>query len=553
MSTEQDALVAAGKSALEAGDWSGARASFRAALDLGEVADALMGLADAQWWLGETRDAIAHRERAFAAFLRARDPAQAAIAAIGLCLDYRQQIGNAAASAGWVARLTRLVEESQLGTMRGWLLVIKALDSEDPVAAEGWARQAHEFARASGDLDLELCAASQVGSSLLVMGRVTEGLTWLDESMAGSLGEGAASPDTVVWTSCNMIVSCTRSAEFERVVQWIHAADAFTRRYGCPYLYSECRTHYGGVLFATGKWPEAERELRVAIELSRDAIPVHHRQALATLAELRLAQGRVEEAERLMAGFEDHEATAPVWARIHLLRGKPALAAATVRRRLASVGEDRLESALLLESLGDAAIDQGDHGAAVTRGRQLTELGETSGCLAAAARGRRLWGRALAAGGQVGQARAHLEAALSEFVRLGMPWEVARTRLLCARAAATGDPEVAIAESRLALAAFEALGASGDADAAAAFLRELGIKAARVGPRGPEALTRREREVLSLLAEGLSNPEIAERLFLSRKTVEHHVASVLAKLGVRSRALAAAEAVRRLRPESAAK
>lgn len=271
--------------------------------------------------------------------------------------------------------------------MRGWLLVIKALDSEEPEAAEGWARQAHQFARASGDLDLELCAASQVGASLVRLGRVTEGLTWLDESMAGSLGEGGASPGTVVWTSCNMIVSCTRSAQFERVVQWVHAADSFTQRYGCPYLYSECRTHYGGVLFATGKWAQAERELRVALELSRDAIPVHHRQALATLSELRLAQGRIEEAERLVSGLDDHEAAAPVWARTHLLRGKPALAAATARRRLATVGEDRLESALLLESLGEAEIDQGDHRAAAKRGRKLAKLGETSGYRFAAPRG----------------------------------------------------------------------------------------------------------------------------------------------------------------------
>jgi hypothetical protein len=47
--------------------------------------------------------------------------------------------------------------------MRGWLLVIKASDSDDPVAGEAWARQAHEFARTAGDLDLEFCAASQVG------------------------------------------------------------------------------------------------------------------------------------------------------------------------------------------------------------------------------------------------------------------------------------------------------------------------------------------------------------------------------------------------------
>ncbi len=553
MPTELDGLVAAGQNALEAGDWSAARGSFRAALDLEETGEALLGFADALWWLGQTREAIAYRERAFAAFLRQTDPLQAAMAALWLCIDYRKQIGNTAASAGWIARFARLVEEFELEPLRGWLLVIKAFDSDDPSADEDWARQAHELARASGDLDLELCAASQVGAALVRQGRIPEGVTWLDESMAGSLsGEGAAL-DTVVWTSCNMIVSCIRGAEFERAVQWIRAADIFTRRYGCPYLFSECRTDYGGVLVAMGDWHQAERELQTAIELSRDAIPVHHRRALATLAELRVAQGRVEEAERLVAELEDSEAATPVWARIHLLRGRPASAAATIHRRLAQIGEERLESALLLELLGEAEIEQGEHQPAAERGHRLAELGESSGCRIAAARGRRLWGRALAAGGQAERAGAHLDAALTAFVRLEMPMEVARTRVLCARMLARHAPEVAIAEVRLALAAFEDLGAGGDADAAAAFLRQLGVKAARAGPRGVGPLTKREREVLSLLAEGLSNQEVAARLYLSRKTVEHHVAHVLAKLGVRTRAEAAAEAVRRRGQDRAAK
>ncbi len=512
-----------------------------------------MGFGDALWWLGETRKAITYRERAFTAFLRQSDPEGAAVAALWCGVDYRKQIGNTSASAGWVARLERVVEEFELDSMRGWLLVIKAFDSDDPVRGETWAREAHKLARTSTDMDLEFCAASQVGASLIRQGRVAEGVTWLDESMTGSLaGEGAA-PDTVVWTSCNMIVSCTQCAEFERVVQWLRAADAFTQRYGCPFLFTECRTYYGGVLVAMGDWREAEKELQTALELSRDAIPAHHRQALATLAELRVAQGRVEEAERLMTGLEDHATAAPVWARIHLARGEPALAAATVRRRLALIGEERLESALLLELLGEAEIMQGEHESAAERGCRLADLGESSGCRVAVARGRRLWGRALAAGRLEGRAGAHLDAALSEFVRLEMPFEAARTRLLCARVLTEQEPRVAAAEAKLALAAFEDLGAGNDADSAAALLRRLGVKAARSGPRGDGALTKREEEVLSLLVEGLSNPEIAGRLYLSRKTVEHHVAHVLAKLGVRSRGEAAAEARRRLRPESTAK
>jgi DNA-binding NarL/FixJ family response regulator len=139
---------------------------------------------------------------------------------------------------------------------------------------------------------------------------------------------------------------------------------------------------------------------------------------------------------------------------------------------------------------------------------------------------------------------AHLERALAGFVRLAMPFEAARTRTRLAAAIAAEDRAAAIAEARAALDAFAALGAAGDADAAAALLRSLGAPAPHGGPRDAGILTKREREVLALLGEGLSNRELAERLYLTRKTVEHHVHNVLFKLDLRSRAEAAAFAVR---------
>jgi DNA-binding NarL/FixJ family response regulator len=507
-------------------------------------AEIFAGLAEALWWLGEIRESLDCWERAYSGFRQRPDPAQAALVAIQLGLLYDANLGNHAAAAGWVARAARLVDEHALEPLRGWVLIAQTADSADPGEHEALARQAHELGRASGDRDLELCALTQIGVALVAAGRIAEGMAFHDEAMAGALaGEGQL--DTVVFAACQMMTSYSRCAQYQRMAQWIRAADRFVERYGCPYLNASCRTHYGEVLFATGEWARAEEELRAALRLSENSLPAVQVEALARLAELRLAQGRVEEAERLIAGFEDHEASAPVSARIHLVRGKFALASATARRWLGVIGEERLESALLLELLGEAEIGQGHVEAAAERGRKLADLGSSRDCRVMLARGERLRGRALAAASD-SAAKEHLDAALREFVQLEMPFEASRTRLLLAQALRERDPEVAEAEARAALAAFENLGALPDAGATTTVLREIETSNRERTGEMPDlaGLTGREVEVLRLVAQGLSDKEIAARLVLSRHTVHRHVHSILTKLGLQSRAAAAAYAAR---------
>jgi len=502
-----ESQVGAGFQAMATGDWGSARDAFSAVLEVAEVPEALFGLANALFWLGDLAGTITNCEKAYAGFRRRGDPMFAAGAALSLVGYNKGYLGNTAAARGWLSRAARIVR-NEVPQLRGELLGATAYVTDDPVQSEALARQAAEIGRANGNSDLELMAMHAVGQALVQQGRTEEGMSLLDEAMAGVIGGEGRDPLTVAQMSCMTMVVCGSCFDLERATQWVQALQGFINRYGCPFLYAECRTYYGRVLFENGDWAAAEALLTDAISMSEGVFQAPHAFAAGTLAELRLAQGRVEDAARLLRGVEGRQEAAAAVASVRLQQGEPSAAATVLRRRLAATGPDRLDAAAVIELLGETEIALGDSGA-------------------------------------------HLETALAAFVDAGIPYRAAQTRLLLAQVLAPSDREVAGAEARTALSVFEDLGAGRDADAAAALMRELGVKSARTGPKNVGRLTRREQEVLALLGEGLSNPEIAGRLFLSRKTVEHHVARILSKLGLRGRAEAAALVARGAGDESA--
>jgi DNA-binding CsgD family transcriptional regulator len=536
------AQVGAGFQAMATGDWRGARDAFSAVLAVADVPEALFGLASALFWLGDLAGTIANCEKAYAGFRRRGDQMFAAGAALALVGYNKGYLGNTAAARGWLSRAARIIE-NDAPELRGELLGATAYVTEDPVESEALARQAAEIGRANGHSDLELMAMHAVGQALVQQGRTEEGMALLDEAMAGVIGGEYGDPLTAAQMSCMTMVVCGSCFDLERATQWVQSLQGFIERYGCPFLYAECRTYYGRVLFENGDWGAAETLLAEAISMSQGVFEAPHAFASGTLAELRLAQGRVEDAARVLRGVEGRAEAAAAVASVRLQQGEPSAAAAVLRRRLAATSPNRLDVAAVIELLGEAEIALSDSGAAVERGRALIALGTASHCDLIVAHGERLLGHALAAS-DVPAACAHLETALAAFVHAGIPYRTAQTRLMLAQVLGHRDREVAGAEARTALTVFEDLGASRDADAAAALMRDLGIKAARTGPKNIGRLTSREQEVLALLGEGLSNPEIAGRLFLSRKTVEHHVARILSKLGLRGRAEAAALAAR---------
>jgi DNA-binding CsgD family transcriptional regulator/tetratricopeptide (TPR) repeat protein len=128
--------------------------------------------------------------------------------------------------------------------------------------------------------------------------------------------------------------------------------------------------------------------------------------------------------------------------------------------------------------------------------------------------------------------------------RAAQEWTALGCRYEAALALAEANDEQLL---RTALATFTDLGADAAVRVTRQKMRRLGFKSIPAGPRmatkaGPFGLTRREQEILGMLRADLTNAEIAERLFISPKTVDHHVSAVLGKLGVPSRKAAAAHA-----------
>lgn len=529
-----DEHITTALAALAAGRWEDARQGFEAALAQGETPAALEGLGRALWWLCEARESARHGERAFALFRQAGDAVSACRVAIDLVVTYLFNLENAPAAHGWLGRAERVAEEVEHDPIHGWLSLMRGYLTADPQQSRELLQQALQCARELGDVDLQMVALADLGVQLVGEGDVEDGMAMLDEAMAGTMGGECSRLEAVVYNCCSMLAACDLAGDMERASQWCRVADEFMRRYTCPFLFARCRVHYGSLLVAKGQWARAEDELRAALRMAQDAGPAPRAEALARLAELRLRQGRREEAEELLAGCDESGHAARPAAQLRLAQGQPADAVALLQRRLAQLRARPAEAAPALALLVDAHVACGDLESADEAARRLDALVELHGGEEAAARSVLVSAHLLTARGRTVEAIARLEQALEMFSSIDLPFDTAQARLELARAVAEQRPAIAAIEARGALRGFEQIGATAYADQAASLLRSLGQRVAPAA-RSRDVLTSREQEVLRLVALGLSNPEIAERLFISRKTAAHHVSNILMKLGLRKR------------------
>lgn len=493
---------------------------------------------------GDYAAALALRERAFAAWRALGDRRRAAhLAAYFISFDHLALLGNAAVAQGWLERATRLAAEDGESAEAGWVALSRALHTADAHARAGLVAEATRLARRFADADLEFDALAFSGLALVEAGRVGEGMRRIDEAAAAAAGGEVRRPVVAGEIYCKLLVACESTLDVRRAEEWHPVFAALGERPAVAWASAICRTHYGGILTAAGRWEEAGSELEESVRLYDGTYRALRSAATVRLADLRARQGRLNDARALLAGEgRDGDALRP-WARVDWALAADDAGRAVVATRLAHALGRRPTGLLdvpTLDLLTEMQVACGDLDAAARTSRRMVDLVAREPVDALAACARKSRARVAAAGDTVDAAAvaAELEAAVTGFTAARLPLEAAVARLDLAELVRAADPALATAEARAAADALARLGAASELDRADALLRSLGVTGS--GPRRGAALSDREQDVLALLAQGLSNPQIAERLWISRKTAAHHVSHVLTKLGLRNRAEAAA-------------
>jgi ATP/maltotriose-dependent transcriptional regulator MalT len=519
----------AGQAALQQGAWQIARAQFEAALAQEETTDALLGLGIAAAAQLDAPTALDAHERGYRLARVLGDDRRAARLALELAVDCLYFRGPAEAG-GWLERASHLLEHVPLGEEHGMLTYLRASfvlnGAHDPAQARILTAQGLAIARELNYLPGEMLFLALDGLALVASGDVEEGMRHLDEATTAAVAGEVEDVRFVELICCHLIDACKRVRDFDRAREWCRRVEEIATRLGDAQIFTLCRNYYGELLVWRGAWNEAEQALAAAsrdlTKAGRDASD-----SLVRLAELRRRQRRFEEAEALLVEAEGHPLASIVAAALALDRGDTRRGAEEAERYLRRVGEDdRLMRVPALELLVRARLSLGRTREAQRAADELAAIAESVGTAP-------LRAAALLAEGRV---QSHLR---SE-VAVAMLVDAAD---LLRRSGVRAEALVACLDLAATLRALGREEEARDAETRASTeLAGLGavMPKSREARLRPEVLTRREREVLRMLAQGRSNEAIAAELVLSVRTVESHVASIYAKIDVSGRTARAA-------------
>lgn len=544
--TATDGVLFEGWDLLRRGAWREARAKFAAALssplDAAAEATAAEGAAAAAWWLDDDAEMTERYEQAYRNYRAVGDDCGAARVSAWLGNGAVQFRGEAAVAQGWFQRARRLLADLPESEEHGLLSLFEGMAARlrgELTDAIAHAEQAMEIGGRLHSPDLEIQGMALSGTAYVSQGRIGEGMRLLDEAAAAALAGEVREVGSIWIPTCYLVQGCEQTRDWERAEQWFGRVMDFCRRYDLGSPFSRCRTHYSTVLLWRGDWDEAETQLLRAADELQEQRPRFASEAWARLGELRRRQGHWDEAAELFERGRSLPAARLGKAELLLDRGDAQEAVDVLERVLDGISdEDRLERGPVLEVFVRAAAAAKRPDLLPGATKELTEIAEDVGGEALQASA--LWAQGVGWGmrGDTDQAITLLTRGVELFESACGPYDAARARLdLAATLAEGGRTGAAAQEALAAQETFERLGAIADARRAS---RLVGL-ARRTSTL---ELTARQVEILRLLAVGLTNREIAERLVLSEHTVKRHVANILTRLDLPSRAAAVAYASR---------
>lgn len=495
-------------------------------------------LADSAHWVGRPDETISAYQHAYELHLADGDARRAALSAFMTAIFLRLQ-GEGSQADGWQSRALRLLADAEEGAEHGYPLYLEvaALMGSDLEAAGASARRMQELGRRFDDDTLVALGTFFEGRVLVKQARVPEGLSLLDEAMLAALSDRLQP----MWTGaiyCGLLDACHELVDLRRAHEWTAATTRWCSPLPVASLYPGiCRVHQAGMLQLQGAWEEAEAEALAACDdmVRIDVFAVAG--AWYEVGEVRRARGDLDGAdEAYRHAHEIGRDPQPGLALLRLAQGRDDAARASIAATIATFGGSRLERAPLHAAQVDIALAANDLDTAATSADEVMETAQLFESVGLRAVGLRAQGSVSLARGQGVTALASLRAACNSWNELDAPYEAARTRVLLADAyALLDDDDGAERERAAARACFERLGAR-------AALRALDGHGAGSDDVPDHGLSPREREVLELVARGLTNRDIAGELFLSEKTVARHVSNIFTKLGVSSRSAATAYA-----------
>ena len=521
--------LAEGRRAYAASDWSGALAQLSAAREQTSLdAEDISTLARAAWWLGRVPESLAFAEEAFRAFLDADRSVDAAMTALQLGLLWVTRgdltIGNA-----WVHRARRLLADQPDGPAHAYLAY---LDASFAMMFEGgseWDEHVDRLADLAvrfADPAVEALALAVQGLATLRRGDCAQGFALLDEAMLPVL----AGRLPVEWAGdiyCTVIHVSHELADFRRMEGWTRATERWCAQFGSEAIYTGiCRVHRIELRSARGEWTDAEESIARECADLAGGNPWVAGEGFYQLGELRRRRGDRAGAREAFAHARSSGIDPQPGEALLLLDEGDATGARTLLT-LSLAERDALARVRLLRATVDVALASGDREGAESAAAELRRAADRFGSPGFATWSAHADGMLALADGDHASALAALRRAEASFRTDRQQYELARVLLLEAQAhEMAGDAAAARAAH----------------DQARGILDRMGARVAEgVAPAPADGpLTPREREVLALVAEGAGNREVAQRLFISEKTVGRHLANVYLKIGVGTRTAAAA-------------